>query len=71
MNWIVWRPTAAANSGAHWRSGLSASTSIFCQGLNREANTLGSRVHQHATTQTAVEMKVLIEQIREQVQNLE
>lgn len=44
---------------------------FFAQELNREANTLGSKSLGAVTTQAAVEMKVLIEQIREQVQNLE
>ena len=41
------------------------------QELNREANTLGSKTTSLVTTNTAVELKVLIEQMREQVQNLE
>jgi uncharacterized protein (TIGR00255 family) len=41
------------------------------QELNREANTLGSKSIDTRTTQASVELKVLIEQIREQVQNLE
>ena len=41
------------------------------QELNREANTLASKVQDEALTRTAVELKVLIEQMREQVQNLE
>ena len=44
---------------------------FLSQELNREANTLGSKSIGTETTQAAVEMKVLIEQIREQVQNLE
>lgn len=44
---------------------------FLSQELNREANTLGAKSLGTATTQAAVEMKVLIEQIREQVQNLE
>ena len=39
--------------------------------LNREANTLSSKAMTSSTTQSAVELKVLIEQMREQVQNLE
>ncbi|MFK7962898.1 MAG: DUF1732 domain-containing protein, partial [Burkholderiaceae bacterium] len=41
------------------------------QELNREANTLGSKASAIDMTQAAVDLKVLIEQIREQVQNLE
>jgi uncharacterized protein (TIGR00255 family) len=41
------------------------------QELNREANTFASKVQEEALTRAAVELKVLIEQMREQVQNLE
>lgn len=41
------------------------------QEFNREANTLSSKSADLTTTQAAVELKVLIEQMREQVQNVE
>lgn len=44
---------------------------FLCQELNREANTLSSKSLATDITQAAVEIKVLIEQIREQVQNIE
>ena len=44
---------------------------FLMQELNREANTLGSKSVDADTTQASVEMKVLIEQMREQVQNIE
>lgn len=44
---------------------------FLMQELNREANTLGSKAAAIDTTQVAVEIKVLIEQMREQIQNLE
>lgn len=44
---------------------------FLMQELNREANTLSSKSISTTTTQAAVEMKVLIEQMREQVQNIE
>lgn len=44
---------------------------FLMQELNREANTLGSKSADAATTQGSVELKVLIEQMREQVQNVE
>ncbi len=44
---------------------------FLMQELNREANTLASKSLSLATTQAAVEMKVLIEQMREQIQNIE
>lgn len=44
---------------------------FLMQELNREANTLGSKSVMSEITQKAVELKLLIEQMREQVQNLE
>ncbi len=44
---------------------------FLMQELNREANTLGSKATDLRLTNTAVELKVLIEQMREQVQNVE
>lgn len=44
---------------------------FLMQELNREANTLGSKSQGLSQTNVAVEMKVLIEQIREQIQNIE
>jgi len=44
---------------------------FLMQELNREANTLASKSADAETTRAAVEMKVLIEQMREQVQNIE
>ena len=44
---------------------------FLMQELNREANTLSSKSISTVTTQAAVELKVLIEQVREQVQNIE
>ena len=41
------------------------------QELNREANTFASKVQDEELTRHAVELKVIIEQMREQVQNLE
>ena len=44
---------------------------FLMQELNREANTLGSKASLAEIGQAAVELKVLIEQMREQVQNVE
>ena len=44
---------------------------FLMQELNREANTLSSKSQDLETTRAAVEMKVAIEQMREQVQNIE
>ena len=44
---------------------------FLMQELNREANTLGSKSTDVDVTRAGVEMKVLIEQMREQIQNIE
>ena len=44
---------------------------FLMQEMNREANTLGSKSLSDFTSGAAIELKVLIEQIREQVQNIE
>ena len=69
------------NEVAHTLSGKSAIPNhpnpigrrldFLMQELNREANTLGSKAIDTKIAQTSVELKVLIEQMREQVQNIE
>ena len=44
---------------------------FLMQELNREANTIGSKSVHVDTTNASIELKVLIEQVREQVQNVE
>ena len=44
---------------------------FLMQELNREANTLSSKSQEIELTRIAVDMKVLIEQMREQIQNIE
>jgi len=44
---------------------------FLMQELNRESNTLASKIPDGITIQDSIELKVLIEEIREQVQNLE
>ena len=44
---------------------------FLTQELNREANTIASKSNDLAVTQTALQMKNLIEKIRQQVQNIE
>jgi uncharacterized protein (TIGR00255 family) len=41
------------------------------QELNREANTLGSKSVDVETTRVSLDLKLLIEQMREQIQNIE
>jgi uncharacterized protein (TIGR00255 family) len=44
---------------------------FLMQELNREANTLGSKSVDIDTTQASMDLKIVIEQIREQIQNIE
>ena len=44
---------------------------FLMQEFNREANTLGSKCQDAGVTQRVIELKVLIEQMREQIQNIE
>jgi len=44
---------------------------FLMQELNREANTLGSKSVSKEVSETAIELKLLIEQMREQIQNIE
>lgn len=58
------------------KSGKSKSSAgkrldFLCQEMNREANTLGSKAASLDTTRAAIDLKLLIEQLREQAQNIE
>lgn len=53
------------------KGGIGRRLDFLMQELNREANTLSSKSIVSETTQAAVELKVLIEQMREQIQNIE
>ena len=53
------------------KGGVGTRLDFLMQELNREANTLGSKAIAAECTQASVELKVLIEQMREQVQNIE
>ena len=50
---------------------LGRKLDFIIQELNREANTLASKASAIEMTDTAVKLKVVIEQMREQVQNLQ
>ena len=68
---------AASKAGASKSSGSKAGTPVgkrldfLMQELNREANTLGSKAASQAISECALDLKLLIEQMREQVQNIE
>lgn len=51
--------------------GIGRRLDFIMQEFNREANTLGSKAVVPLVTKASVEMKVLIEQMREQIQNIE
>lgn len=53
------------------RGAIGRRLDFLMQEFNREANTLGSKAIDSRSTQAAVDLKVLIEQMREQVQNIE
>jgi uncharacterized protein (TIGR00255 family) len=53
------------------KEGVGKRLDFLIQELHREANTLGSKSSAIEMTRISLDMKVLIEQMREQVQNLE
>jgi len=53
------------------RQAIGRRLDFLMQEFNREANTLASKSQHTSTSQYAVEIKVLIEQMREQIQNIE
>lgn len=55
----------------HRRDPQGKRLDFLCQEMNREANTLGSKAADRSVTEAAIDLKLFIEQIREQVQNLE
>ena len=57
--------------GSSDAAGAGRRLDFLMQELNREANTLASKSQDLETTRMSVDMKVLIEQLREQVQNVE
>ncbi len=56
---------------AQHKEGIGKRLDFLIQELHREANTLGSKASAIEMTRISLDMKVLIEQMREQVQNLE
>ena len=57
--------------GSSDAAGAGRRLDFLMQELNRDANTLASKSQDLETTRMSVDMKVLIEQLREQVQNVE
>lgn len=63
--------TLLAHGGGKKGQELGKRLEFLIQELHREANTLGSKSASLETTKISVDMKVLIEQLREQIQNIE
>lgn len=55
----------------HSEEAVGRRLDFLMQELNREANTLGSKSNDAETTRHSMDLKVLIEQMREQIQNIE
>ena len=66
-------PSTSRKRARTWRSPgpHGRHLDFLLQELNREANTLAAKSILAQTTQRAVDLKVIIEQIREQAQNIE
>ncbi len=60
-----------AGQGGKREGSLGKRLDFLCQEMNREANTLGSKTAHLAMSRCSMDLKLMIEQIREQVQNLE
>ena len=60
------KPTAKRQTKGHGKR-----LDFLFQEMNREANTLGSKAVNMEMTRTAIDLKLLIEQMREQIQNIE
>jgi uncharacterized protein (TIGR00255 family) len=65
------RGCGGENPGAARPDRVRQALDFLMQEFNREANTLSSKSQDTETTRKAVELKVLIEQMREQIQNVE
>jgi uncharacterized protein (TIGR00255 family) len=65
------RDILAGTHASSARGGNGKRLDFLFQEMNREANTLGSKAAALAVTQAAIDLKLLIEQMREQAQNLE
>ena len=52
-------------------AGVGKKLDFLMQEFNREANTLGSKSVDIEVTRVAMDLKLLIEQMREQIQNIE
>lgn len=63
--------TGAAPGGKKQKGSAGKRLDFLCQEMNREANTIGSKAASLDITHAAIDLKLLIEQLREQAQNIE
>src|SRR5690606_7068699 len=64
--------TGQTSTGKDKKGGSAGKRLDFLfQEMNREANTLGSKASALSVTRAAIDLKLLIEQMREQAQNIE
>jgi uncharacterized protein (TIGR00255 family) len=61
----------AAEANDRRKTGVGKRLDFLFQEMNREANTLGSKAAGLSVTRSAIDLKLLIEQLREQAQNIE
>jgi len=65
------QPKAASRKGKASSGSIGKRLDFLFQEMNREANTLGSKAGGIQVTRAAIDLKLLIEQLREQAQNIE
>lgn len=65
------KPKSSKTSKSGKNTSAGKRIDFLCQELNREANTLGSKANGIEITNAAIDLKLLIEQLREQAQNIE
>lgn len=63
--------TSAAPGGKKQKGSAGKRLDFLCQEMNREANTIGSKAASLDITHAAIDLKLFIEQLREQAQNIE
>lgn len=61
----------AASGGKKQKGSAGKRLDFLCQEMNREANTIGSKAASLDITHAAIDLKLFIEQLREQAQNIE
>jgi len=71
LHLVELRDTLSPNAPANALKSLGKRLDFLFQEMNREANTLGSKAVHMDLTRAAIDLKLLIEQMREQIQNIQ